>query len=159
MDPCGTPQEIFPKWESLFSMFTRNILSERCDLNHFIVFLENLMVLCFCNKISCSIVSMPSVDQLIKFQLAKLHQALLKCCLLRKTNINLLNDYLKTWYLYPKESNLFGHELHFQWYSKMMEAMRLACSQKDQFFLLFKNRFQFRNFTGIWEDSLWNGLC
>ena len=57
---------------------------------------------------------MPSVDQLIKFQLAKLHQALLKCYLLRKTNINLLNDYLKTRYLYPKESHLFSHELHFQ---------------------------------------------
>ena len=39
---------------------------------------------------------MPSVDQLIKFQLAKLHLALLKRYLLRKKNINLLNDYLKT---------------------------------------------------------------
>ena len=39
---------------------------------------------------------MPSVDQLIKFHLAKLHQALLKRYQLRKTNINLLNDYLKT---------------------------------------------------------------
>ena len=127
MDPCDTPQEILPKWESLFSIFTKNILSERCDLNHFIVLLENLMVLRFCNKISCSIVS-NAFCKSIKFHLAKLHQALLKRYQLRKTNINLLNDYLKTWYLYPKESHLFGHELPFQWYSKMMEAMRLACS-------------------------------
>ena len=52
MDPCGTPQEIFPKSESLFSIFTRNILSERYDLNHFIVLSENLIALSFCNKIS-----------------------------------------------------------------------------------------------------------
>ena len=52
MDPCGTPQEISPKSESLFSMFTRNILSERYDLNHFIVLSENLIALSFCQKIS-----------------------------------------------------------------------------------------------------------
>ena len=40
MDPCGTPQEIFPKSE-------RNILSERYDLNHFIVLLQNLIALGF----------------------------------------------------------------------------------------------------------------
>ena len=57
MDPCGTPQEISPKSESLFSIFTRNILSERYDLNHFIVLSENLIALSFCNKISWSIVS------------------------------------------------------------------------------------------------------
>ena len=53
MDPCGTPQEIFLKSESLF---TRNNLSERYDLNHFIVLPENIIALSFCNKISWFIV-------------------------------------------------------------------------------------------------------
>ena len=57
MDPCGTPQEISPKSKSLFSIFTRNVLSERYDLNHFIVISENLIALSFCNKFSWSIVS------------------------------------------------------------------------------------------------------
>ena len=57
MDPCGTSQEISPKLQNLFSIFTRNILSERYDLNHFIVLSENLIALSFCNKISWSIVS------------------------------------------------------------------------------------------------------
>ena len=52
MDPCGTLQEISLKSESLLSIFTRNILSERYDLNHFIVLLENLIALSFCNKTS-----------------------------------------------------------------------------------------------------------
>ena len=52
MDLCGTPEEIFPKSESLLSIFTRNILSERYDLNHVIVLSENLIALSFCNKIS-----------------------------------------------------------------------------------------------------------
>ena len=56
MDPYGTPQEISPKSESLFSVFARNILSEKYDLNHFIVLSENLIALSFCNKISWSIV-------------------------------------------------------------------------------------------------------
>ena len=56
MDPCGTPQEISPKSESLFSIFTRNIFSERYDLNHFIVLSENLIALGFCNKVTWSIV-------------------------------------------------------------------------------------------------------
>ena len=38
---------------------------------------------------------MPSVDQLMSFQLTNLRQTLLKLYLLRKTNIGLLNDYLK----------------------------------------------------------------
>ena len=71
MDPCGTPQEIFPKWESLFSIFTKNILSERCNLNHFIVLLENLMVLRFCNKISCSIVSNAFCKSINKIPVSK----------------------------------------------------------------------------------------
>ena len=37
MDPCGTLQEIFPTSECLFSIFTRNILSENYDFNHFLV--------------------------------------------------------------------------------------------------------------------------
>ena len=57
MDPCGTSQEISPKLQNLFSIFTRNILSERYDLNHFTVLSENLIALSFCNKISWSIVS------------------------------------------------------------------------------------------------------
>ena len=57
MDPCGTPQEVSPNSECLFSIFTRNILSERYDLKHFIVLSENLIALSFCNKISWSIVS------------------------------------------------------------------------------------------------------
>ena len=38
---------------------------------------------------------MPSADQLISFQLTNLRQTLLKLYLLRKTNIDLLNDYLE----------------------------------------------------------------
>ena len=56
MDSCSTVQEIFPKLENLFSMFTTNI-SGRYDLNHFIVLSENLIALSFCNKISWFIVS------------------------------------------------------------------------------------------------------
>ena len=56
MDPCCNPQEIFPRSESLFSIFTRNFLLERYDLNHFIVLSENLIALTFGNKISWSVV-------------------------------------------------------------------------------------------------------
>ena len=51
MDSCSTVEEIFPKLENLFSIFTTNI-SGRYDLNHFIVLSENLIALSFCNKIS-----------------------------------------------------------------------------------------------------------
>ena len=63
---------------------------------------------------------MPSVDQLISFQLTNLRQTLLKFYLLRKTSIDLLNDYLKNLiesyiiYLHPLKRHLFGHELPFQ---------------------------------------------
>ena len=63
---------------------------------------------------------MPSVDQLISFQLTNLRQILLKFYLLRKTSIDLLNDYLKNLiesyitYLHPLKRHLFGHELPFQ---------------------------------------------
>ena len=60
------------------------------------------------------------VDQLILFQLTILRQTLLKLYLLRKTNIDLLNDYLENLidsyiiYLHPIKRHLFGHELPFQ---------------------------------------------
>ena len=63
---------------------------------------------------------MPSVDQLISFQQTNLRQILLKLYLFRKTNIDLLNDYLENLidtymiYLYPIKRHLFGHELPFQ---------------------------------------------
>ena len=63
---------------------------------------------------------MPSVDQLISFQQTNLRQILLKLYLFRKTNIDLLNDYLENpidtymIYLYPIKRHLFGHELPFQ---------------------------------------------
>ena len=63
---------------------------------------------------------MPSVDQLISFQLKNLCQAILKVYLLRKTNIDLLNDYLKKLidiyiiYLHPIKRHLLGHGLPFQ---------------------------------------------
>ena len=50
IDSCGTPEEIFPKSESLFSVFTRNNLSEKYDLNLFIVLSENLIALSFWTK-------------------------------------------------------------------------------------------------------------
>ena len=59
---------------------------------------------------------MLSVDQLISFHLTNLRQALLKLYLLRKTNIDLLNDYLENLidsymiYLHPIERYSFGHE-------------------------------------------------
>ena len=52
MDLCGTPKKVFPKLESLFSVFTGNILSGRYDLNHFTVLSENFIALSFCKKIS-----------------------------------------------------------------------------------------------------------
>ena len=63
---------------------------------------------------------MPSVDQLISFQLTNLRQTLLKLYLLRQTNIDLLNDYLKNLidsyiiYLHLIKMHLFGHELPFE---------------------------------------------
>ena len=63
---------------------------------------------------------MPSVDQLISFELTNLRQTLLKFYLLRKTSIDLLNDYLENLidsyiiYLHPTKKYLFGHELPFQ---------------------------------------------
>ena len=63
---------------------------------------------------------MPSVDQLISFQLKNLGQSLLKLYLLRKTKADLLNDYLENMidsyliYLHTKKRDLFGHELPFQ---------------------------------------------
>ena len=62
---------------------------------------------------------MPSVDQLISFQLTNLRQTLLKFYQLRKTNIDLLNDYLENLidsyliYLRLIKIHLFGHELPF----------------------------------------------
>ena len=62
---------------------------------------------------------MPSVDQLMLFQLTNLRQTLLKPYMLRKTNIDLLNDYLENLidsyliYLHPIKIHLFGHELPF----------------------------------------------
>ena len=58
---------------------------------------------------------MPFVNQLISFQLLNRHQTLLKLKLLRKTNIDLLNDYLENLidsyiiYLRPIERHLFSH--------------------------------------------------
>ena len=58
---------------------------------------------------------MPSVDQLISFQLTNHRQTLLKLYLLRKVNIDLLNDYLENLidsyiiYLGPIERHLFSH--------------------------------------------------
>ena len=46
-DPCDIPQKIFPKSESLFSIFTRNISSGRYDVNNFTVVSENLISLSF----------------------------------------------------------------------------------------------------------------
>ena len=52
MEPCVTPQETFPKSESLVSIFTRNILSKRYDLSNYRVLSENLIGLSLCNKVS-----------------------------------------------------------------------------------------------------------
>ena len=77
---------------------------------------------------------MPSVDQLISFQLTNLRQTLLQIYLLRKTNIDLLNVYFENptdsyiIYLHPIKRHLFGHELPVQWSSKLKKVMRLACS-------------------------------
>ena len=63
---------------------------------------------------------MPSVDQLISFQLTNLRPTLLKFYLLRKKHVDLLNDYLENLidsyiiYINPIERHLFGHELLFQ---------------------------------------------
>ena len=62
---------------------------------------------------------MPSVDQLISFQLTNLCQNLLKLYLLRKTDIDLLNHYLENHidsyiiYLHQIRKHLYGHELSF----------------------------------------------
>ena len=63
---------------------------------------------------------MPSVDQLILLQLTNHRQTLSKHYLLRKTNIDLLNDYHENLidsyilYLHLIERHLFGQELPFQ---------------------------------------------
>ena len=63
---------------------------------------------------------MPSVDQVISFQSTNLRQTLLILYLLRKTNIDLLNDYLEhlidsyIMYLHLIKRHLFGHQLPFQ---------------------------------------------
>ena len=63
---------------------------------------------------------MPSVDQLISFQLTNFCQTVLKLYLLKKTNIDLLNGYLENLidsyiiYLHLIKRHLFGHELPFQ---------------------------------------------
>ena len=63
---------------------------------------------------------MPSVDQLISFHLTNLCQNFLKLYLLRKTHIDLFNNYLENqidsyiMYLYLIKRHLFGHELPFQ---------------------------------------------
>ena len=85
---------------------------------------------------------MPSVDQLISFRLTNFRQKLLKLYL-PKANIDLLNDYLENLIdiyiicLHPRARYLLGHELPFQRSSKLLEAMRLACSCKDDFFSPF----------------------
>ena len=88
MDLCGTSQEIFPKSKSLFAIFTRNILSKRYDLNHFIV----LSTLTFFNQILWTIAS-----NALSFQLTNLRQNLLKLNLLKETTMDLLNDDPKIW--------------------------------------------------------------
>ena len=63
---------------------------------------------------------MPSVDELILFQLTDLRETFLKFYLLRNTNIDLLNDYLENLidsymiYLHPTKRHLLGPELSFQ---------------------------------------------
>ena len=96
MDPSGTPQEIFLKSEILFSVFTRNILSERKNLNRFVsAFWETYCFTFSGTKSYDQFCQMPSVDQLISFQLTNHRQTLLKLYLLRKANLDLLNDYLE----------------------------------------------------------------
>ena len=62
---------------------------------------------------------MPSVDQLVSFQLKNLRQTFLKLYLLRKTTIDLFNDYLENLidsyiiYFLPIKRHLFGRELPF----------------------------------------------
>ena len=79
---------------------------------------ENLIALIFCNEIS--LFTMPSGDQLISFQLTNHRQTLLKLHLLRKTNIDLLSNYLKNLidsyiiYLHPIKRHWFGQKLRFQ---------------------------------------------
>ena len=88
----------------------------------------------FCNESHDQLCQMFSLDQLISFQSTNLCQTLLKLYLLRKINIDLFNDYLENLidnyiiYLHLIKKQLFGHELPFQWSSKLMEAMRLAWS-------------------------------
>ena len=106
---------------------------------------ENLITLSFCNKTSWSIVSYAFCTTSINIiPINKPSSKPFKLYLLKKTNIYLFNDYLKNLidsciiYLHLIERHLFGHELPFQWSLKLMEAMRLACIWKDQFFTPFK---------------------
>ena len=88
MDPSGTPQEIFLKSEILFSVFARNILSERKNLNRFIsAFWETYCFTFSVTKSYYQFCQMPSVDQLISFQLTNHRQTLLK---LRKGKLRLV---------------------------------------------------------------------
>ena len=63
---------------------------------------------------------MPAVDQLISFKLTNLRETLLKLYMLKKTNMDLLKDYLENLiysyiiYLHQIERHLLGHELPVQ---------------------------------------------
>ena len=72
MEPWGTPQEIFPKSDSLFSVSTESIWSQREDLNHWLLCSENLITLRFGNKTSWFIVSNASWRSISIIRVTKL---------------------------------------------------------------------------------------
>ena len=127
------PVRNLSKVKSLFSIFVRNIFSERYDLNHFMVLSENVTTLSFCNKISWSIVSNAFCRSINIIPVDKSSSNPFKTLSVKKDKQICWMITSKTWfiviiYLHPIKRHLFGHELPFQWSSKLMEAMRLACS-------------------------------
>ena len=81
---------------------------------------EKLLLHIFVTKSHDPFCRMPSVDQFISFQLTNHCKTLLKLHLLRKTNVDLYNDYIKNLIdsyiinFHLIERHLLGHEFPFQ---------------------------------------------
>ena len=97
--PLQYPTRYVSKVIKFFSIFIKNIHSERYDLNHFIRLSVNLITLSFCSKIPSCIVPNAfyrSINIIPVNKPSSKPFKTLSVYLLNKTNIDLLNDYIKT---------------------------------------------------------------
>ena len=97
--PLQYPTRYVSKVIKFFSIFIKNIHSERYDLNHFIRLSVNLITLSFCSKIPSCIVPNAfyrSINIIPVNKPSSKPFKTLSVYLLNKTNIDLLNEYIKT---------------------------------------------------------------